>query len=215
MPGAEAGERGRYAVTETQIDSRRRTILDAAAEVIADDGVDGCTLAAVGRASGCSVGMIQHHFGARSSLIGAALRQRLHESEEEWLSIARAEAEPMDRIRRLLVFAVHGDRPFLQAWSFWLELYGAARRDPALRAEINTALEVWRRFFLDVLEEAHAGGLVSARRPARHQAQLLLALVDGLALQAANGTYGLTGDDMLELLFDAASDLLGYEFARP
>ncbi|WP_102160717.1 TetR/AcrR family transcriptional regulator [Zhihengliuella halotolerans] len=212
MPGPDDDGRRRYAVSATQIDTRRRTILEAAAEVIAGSGEAGCTLSAVSKASGCSVGMIQHHFGTRSELIVAAARQRIHESEQEWLAISRAETGPMERIRRLLVFAVHGERPFAEAWSFWLELYAAARRDAVLRQEINTALEVWRRFFLDVLEEAHAAGLVRATRPADRQAQLLLALVDGLALQAANETYGLTGDDMLALLFDAASDLLGHGF---
>lgn len=212
MQETDDGGRGRYAVSDTQIDTRRRAILEAAAEVVSAAGEAGCTLSAVSKASGCSVGMIQHHFGTRSELIVAAARQRIHEAEQEWLAIARAETGPMERIRHLLVFAVHGERPFAQAWSFWLELYAAARRDPRLRQEINTALEVWRRFFLDVLEEAHAAGLVRAGRPPRHQAQLLLALVDGLALQAANETYGLTGDDMLVLLFDAASDLLGHSF---
>lgn len=80
-----------------------------------------------------------------------------------------------------------------------------------MRQEVNTILELWRKFFLDVLEEAVAEGSINPVHDPEDAARLLLAVVDGLAIQTVNGTYGSSPEDMRRLLYRFAAAELGVD----
>jgi AcrR family transcriptional regulator len=64
-------------VRRTQAERRAETerrVLDAAAEIVAEDGVGALTLAAVGTEAGYSRGIVTHHFGSRRALMEALAR---------------------------------------------------------------------------------------------------------------------------------------------
>lgn len=68
-------------VRRTQAERRSRSeeiLLDAAAELIAERGVDGASLAGIGGRAGVSRGLPTHHFGSKDSLV-ARLAQRAQE----------------------------------------------------------------------------------------------------------------------------------------
>ncbi|QTG79563.1 TetR/AcrR family transcriptional regulator [Arthrobacter crystallopoietes] len=205
------GSRIKHAVTDEAIAERRLAIVNHTAAIISNSGVDGCSFAAVSEASGFSIGMIQHYFRTRDRLILATIDHRIHEAEEEWREIASRGANALAKIRDLLTFSVEGDRSFADAWGFWLELYAASHKDPAMRQEVNTILELWRKFFLDVLEEAVAEGSINPVHDPEDAARLLLAVVDGLAIQTVNGTYGSSPEDMRRLLYRFAAAELGVD----
>lgn len=66
---------------QTQAERRSRSeeaLLDAAAEMIAERGVDGASLASIGGRAGVSRGLPTHHFGTKDTLV-ARLAQRAQE----------------------------------------------------------------------------------------------------------------------------------------
>jgi AcrR family transcriptional regulator len=66
---------------QTQAERRSRSeeaLLDAAAELIAERGVDGASLASIGGRAGVSRGLPTHHFGTKDALV-ARLAQRAQE----------------------------------------------------------------------------------------------------------------------------------------
>jgi AcrR family transcriptional regulator len=63
---------------QSQVERRSRSedaLLDAAAELIAERGVQGASLASIGRRAGVSRGLPTHHFGSKDALV-ARLAQR-------------------------------------------------------------------------------------------------------------------------------------------
>lgn len=197
------------AVTDEAIAQRRAEILDHTADVIVRSGVAGCTFAAVSEASGHSIGAIQHHFRTRDRLINACIEHRMAESQREWRAIAERDASPLVRLRALLDYTVAGEKEFADAWGFWIEVNAAARRDEDLRAKVNERLALWQELFLEVLTAAMAG-----RRGPSDPEQLtatLVAMADGLAIQAVNGTYGMHPQRMRDVLHHYAATSLGTE----
>ncbi|MDR4534443.1 TetR family transcriptional regulator C-terminal domain-containing protein [Glutamicibacter sp. PS] len=198
-----------YAVTEEQKAAKRQAILGSTCAVIANRGVHRCSFAAVATDCGLSVGMIQHYFSSRSALLSAAIDHRIHESENEWLRIVREHRPGLDQLRALVMFSVDSEREFGDGWGFWLEVFAAARHDEELAGAVNEALETWRGFFMRALILAQDSGAVRADRPAQPTAQLLLALVDGLAMQTSISSYAATPERMREHLLGFVDDYLG------
>lgn len=201
--------RTKHAVTEEAIAERKAAILNHTAAIISGNGVDGCSFAAVSDASGFSIGMIQHYFRTRDKLIIATVEHRIGEAELEWNSIADRGTNALERICDLLSFSVEGEKSFGDAWGFWLELYAASRKDSRMRGKVNSLLEHWRKIFVDVLEEAVVEGSIRPMHAPGDQARLFLAMVDGLAIQTVNETYGSTPDEMRRLLYNFAAAQLG------
>lgn len=55
-------------------DEAERRLLNAAARIVADRGIDGLTLAEVGEAAGYSRGLPRHYFGKKNDLVSALAR---------------------------------------------------------------------------------------------------------------------------------------------
>jgi TetR/AcrR family transcriptional regulator, transcriptional repressor of bet genes len=205
-----------YAATAEDIAFRRRTILDHASRVVARTGVAGCSLAAVARSSGHSIGMIQHYFGKRDTLVQECIRFRSEAAVEEWSRIAEQAGDPIQVLHALLSFAVEGDEPFEDGWGFWLQIYAGAHIDPDIRATVGEALESWRASFVTTIERARAAGVVG-EVDAERVATYVVALTDGLAVQALTDLYHSDPATMRTYLYEFTADQLGIEptaFAR-
>ena len=83
------------AARRTQVERRSQSedaLLDAAAELIAERGVEGASLASIGTRAGSSRGLPTHHFGSKDALV-ARLAQRSQD---------RISAATRERIERTL-----------------------------------------------------------------------------------------------------------------
>lgn len=191
-----------YAVTEEDVAIRRRTILDHASRVITRTGVGGCSLAQVSRSSGHSVGMIQHYFGKRDNLVRESIKYRSDRAVEEWARISSQAADPISGLHDLLSFAVEGDEPFEDGWGFWLQIYAAAHIDPEIRNTVGEALTAWRASFVDTIRAAQASGIVPGRVEPERVATYVVALTDGLAIQALTNLYDADPKSMRIYLYE-------------
>ena len=205
--------RRKRAYTEDEIAARQAMILFHASETIGERGVDGLNLSDIARKAGCSIGMLQHHFQTRAELLQESARYRSETSVAEWQSISASASDPMVRLRRLIAFTTSGERSFADAWGFWIELYGAARRDKELQAIAAQALDAWRSLFIEAITEAQQAGKIAPDIDANDVVTTFLAAVDGFALQALAGIFGITPDIMLARLTRLAALLLNVEEA--
>ncbi len=104
----------------TQVERRRnseRSLLAAAAEVIAERGIDGASLASIGERAGASRGLPNHHFGSKEALV------------------AQVAASAQDRISSLTVAAIERAHRHVE------ELSGFE----LVRATIDTYLALFER----------------------------------------------------------------------
>ena len=204
--------RGRtHAVTDEAIARLRGSILQHTSHVIAIRGVDGCSLTAVARAAGCSIGMIQHHFQTRDALVLASIAYRGEQATDEWRRISEAVTDPIRRIGALLSFVVEGEESFADAWGFWVQAYAAAPRDEEVRRTISAALQVWRTLFVTALAAARDTGRIAADLDPERNASYVVAAADGLAMQTLGGFYGGDITTMRSTLIGLVAQLLGID----
>jgi len=78
--------------------SRRERILEAAARAFATHGYRGSSLRDIAREAGCSLTLLDHHFGGKSQLLDAVLQQQ-HENCAKRLEGLRSDVEAAAELR--------------------------------------------------------------------------------------------------------------------
>lgn len=151
---------------------RRAELARVSYELIAELGIDGVSLRGVARRLGATTGLVSHHFADRSELTAAALDHAAAVIVDRVTALP-ADAHPLEVLGAVLPT----DPVTVENWRFALSVRTAAMFDPELRRFDRTIREHW-----DAYLPAHLAGLVEGdpREAARH----LVALVDGIALQA-------------------------------
>lgn len=210
MSETNPGRRTR-SVTAEAMAERRQNILHHASQVIARQGVEGCSFAELSEATGFSIGMIQHYFRHRERLIGAAVEYRIDESLAEWQRIYDQGTNAVERLHDLLTFSIQSDTPFEEAWGFWLQIYAAAHKNSEIRDSVAAVWTSWRGLFVRALEEAVDEKLIQPAIDIDEVATLLLATIDGLAIQALNGVHSFTPAEMIETLHRFAAREFGID----
>jgi len=176
-------------VAASQESTRRETILEAAAVVISERGVDGARMADIAERAGVSLGLVQHYFRHRDRLLEEVFSHELERIAVTWGALVEATAPPVDRLIDYLALCVpviseSGSLEVGARWGFWIEVWSKGHRDDAAAVEI-----------------ARVYALFAPRGEVADTVDRLVALIDGLAVQTV--LAGLPEGRMLALLVDA------------
>ncbi|WP_176611265.1 TetR/AcrR family transcriptional regulator [Actinomadura sp. WMMB 499] len=198
----------------------RRRILRAAADIAAERGYDGTSVALVTKRSGLPASSVYWHFGSKDELLAAVIEH----SYDEWLPARPRWAPPepgTDRIEYLRGWLREAgqsfaDRPVFMRLGLMLLLERRAEEPAArarfqqIRTEMLAAMGDW---WAAVLPEA-----VLERRPdlPRLLAQLNMAASDGLyAMSAGDPSIDMNAlQDLLATALDSVADRVAREVAR-
>ncbi len=174
----------------TQAERRSRSeeaLLDAAAELISERGVEGASLASIGGRAGVSRGLPTHHFGSKDTLV-ARLAQRAQER------IGAAMVAPLERQARTVRDLSGLDQVFLTVDTY-LELFERPTPDqrallvmwgssfPAL-SSVEGMAEAERRSYdglSDVIASGQADGSIRGDADPTASAVLLHGMMRGIA----------------------------------
>src|SRR5947207_3917925 len=120
--------------------NRRRQIIGAVASCASEEGIAGVTLRNVARRMGATTGMLMHYYESRTALLkdtslaaDRSLRDRI---------LDRVGSQP--GLAWLLAFfdeSFTPSDPGALPWSFWLEYWAPAGKDPALRRHCIRPIE--------------------------------------------------------------------------
>lgn len=192
---------------------RRTAILDAAARVISERGVDRARLADIAEAAGVSLGLVQHYFRRRSALLIATFERESERIESVWGTVISAEAPPLERLVGYLslctpVGSSSAARSFGPGWSFWMQMWSYSYRDPDVRAVVPRVYSSFATPFVSAISEGVQRGefddvdvtLVVDR---------LVSLIDGCAVRTVLGA--MDGDRMTVLLIESLISDLGLD----
>ena len=157
-------------------------LLRAAKDIIASEGFGALTLNSVSAASGENKAMISYYFGNKAGLVAAALDSVIH---DEYIASQdrMKDVDPKRRTQRLVEEMRRMDAA-VEEFRVFFELLPHVLRDEALRQRIAALYTWYWRVKLEwlgitspssALEDPELLGL----------AQLLSAVIDGLAIQAA------------------------------
>jgi AcrR family transcriptional regulator len=159
-------------------DERRHELAAAAARVIARSGVAGATLREVAAEAGWTTGALTHHFTDKRELLRFTLETSL---EGRWARRQRRRSmTPDEALRSTLVDALPIDEASLLHWSVTVAFCAQASGDPELAV---TQRDAYREFRDDVTSLVQASGRGDGPEAVR-EAERLIALLDGVALQA-------------------------------
>lgn len=171
----------------------RARLLDAAAELFAEHGVNGASVEQIAERAGYSRGALYGNFADKHELAMALLEERTRREYEEVRALAVGAGSPVEAQERLRAW--HRERArHLEGWlALRTELWLYAIRQP----EARSAVADGERFALDVIgaglrREFDAAG-VAPPADVERLALIVHALGDGLLMQRA-----LTPDEIPE-----------------
>lgn len=179
-------------------DERRAQIMAATRRVIVDRGVTMLRVADVARAAGVSAGIVHYYFDSKDDLIRETLRDNFAQSFARRAPIVDQDLPVDERLDRLVRSYVPDDDATRESWHVWLELWVGGAHDEALRELNEEAYGEWRRRIGELIAEGVATGALVSEDP-QADANQLVAMMDGLAVQVLLGSSVLTPEEMYRI----------------
>lgn len=175
----------------------RNELINAAIEIIQDQGIDALRIEDVCESVGVSKGSLYWHFSDREGLIREALLEQLYRLGDEQLSaFASAVDNATTRDEYLNQIADAFVDPFdsTQVEARWqrLEMIAAARRDPKLAGIMEEIQRRHHRFLTDLMEKAASRGFLRAGLDPSSIAALVVAIGLGSNILGLLGEEGPT-----------------------
>lgn len=178
------------AVTE-----RRREILEATCEVVAELGFRDLRVADVAKRAGYSSGTVHYYFDSKDTLLADAFRFQYEQSRERRALALGAEADPVARLRKLADGYLPSSPETIRSWRVWMELWVSALRDTAMGKINDVYYGEWRQAVLDAVNEGCETGVLRVADPVAF-ADMYVSMMDGLAIQVLIGAQHMDLDRM-------------------
>ncbi|MBI5119120.1 TetR family transcriptional regulator [Candidatus Poribacteria bacterium] len=164
-------------------DSRREEVAQAVWQVIAKRGIGATTIREIARAARCSTGVLAHYFKDKNELLLYALRiasmRAANRMQKRMLESAGGET-----LRRVIYEALPIDKERRTEWQIWVSFWGEAVSNASFVKEQKRRYIEWRAFARDLLLEEQRAGRIRKDIDAKKEADSIIALVDGVGLQA-------------------------------
>jgi AcrR family transcriptional regulator len=166
-------------------EQRREELAGAVWRLASRDGLDAVTIRGVAAEAGWSTGALHHYFADKEELLLFAF-QTVAGRVGRRVEAARATAgEPLELVRDLLAIGLPLDAERRDETRVWFAFLGLALTRPPLARAQRLAYRAWRGVVADALRDAQEQGDVDASVDVEREAAGLIALVDGLAVQAS------------------------------
>jgi AcrR family transcriptional regulator len=183
-------------------DERRAELAAAAAQLIARSGLGAATMRDVAAEAGWTTGALTHYFSGKRELLLFTFRSSL--AQRHAARDAREGLAPRDALVRSLEGVLPLDDERRRHWMVTVAFCAEAGDD----AELSTAQrDAYREFRQNIAQFVRQCGGASADE-ASARAEHLIALADGIAIQALFDPDGWPADHQLARLHDAVEPLL-------
>lgn len=160
-------------------DERRRELVEASWQVIADEGLESLTMRKIAAAAGCTTGRLTHYFPNRETLVLVALKAAYDAAALRMAEARKRQGTARTRLQAMLEETLPLDEERLREWKIWIAFWGAAAADIALAKENDARHDRWQEAILPLICE------IAPACDAAYEAARLIGIVDGLGLQAA------------------------------
>jgi AcrR family transcriptional regulator len=192
-------------------DARRRQILKAAVQVIAEKGLCDTGIKDVADQAGTSPALVIYYFGKKDVLLAEALS---FADERFYAQTAGAVAELASARDRLVELvrcscSVGEAEDDFDEWVLWLDLWARAPRDPDVARDRAAMDRRWRTTIGEIVRQGQAAGEFSRVDPDAF-ALRLGALIDGLAIQVVLEDPEVSRERMFDLCIDTCARELGF-----
>jgi AcrR family transcriptional regulator len=163
----------------------RERILEAACELIAEQGIDDVRIARVATRAGASTALVHHYFSTREELLEQALVHSFEQAgEERFGEPSESEESVTEALARALGECLPLPGAQERGWVLWVELWLRAVREPALRPVSARLYERYRRWMGTLIEAGVEAGEFRPEVDVDEVANAAMALLDGAGVRA-------------------------------
>ena len=188
-------------------EARRASLAQAVWRVALERGLDDATVREISAEAGWSTGVLSHYFSDKDELMRFAFRLVVERAAARYATAIEEDDDPALRIRHALRESLPLDDERRAEARVWLAFLGRSLAHPDLAGDRKNFYAGWRDSLARLLEDGRAAGALRADVDAEAEADALIALVDGLALQAVSDPDALPSDRQEQIL-DAALERL-------
>ena len=193
-----------------QSDARDR-ILEAACDLIAEEGIDDVRIARVAMRAGASTALVHHYFSTREELLEEALIHSFDQAGDERFAAEPQEETAAGRLARAIGESLPLPGPQEREWVLWVELWLRAVRDPDLRPVAARLYERYRRWLEGIIRAGVESGEFRADLDVAGAADRAMALLDGAGVRVLFGDPAMDFDRAYELVATSLAPELGIE----
>jgi AcrR family transcriptional regulator len=181
-------------------EERRAELAAAVWRLASREGLEAVTVRRVADEAGWSTGAVVHYFSDKEELLLFAFRTVADRVGRRLAAAEERTDEPLELARAWLVQGLPLDAERQAEVRVWFAFLGLALARPELARAGRLTYRAWRRRVADLLEEAQRRGQVRADVDCAAAAAALVAVVDGLAVQATFEPRALSGRHQAELV---------------
>jgi TetR/AcrR family transcriptional repressor of bet genes len=166
-------------------EQRREELAAAVWRLASRDGLDAVTIRGVSAEAGWSTGALHHYFSDKEELLLFAFRTVADRVGRRVATARKESRDPLELARALLAIGLPLDDERRDETRVWFAFLGLALTRPPLARAQRLAYDAWRRIVADALRDAQEQGDIERDVDVEREAAALVALVDGLAVQAS------------------------------
>jgi TetR/AcrR family transcriptional regulator, transcriptional repressor of bet genes len=183
-------------------EARRAELGEAVWRVALRRGLEDATLREIAAEAGWSTGALAHYFADKDDLLRFAFRLVVRRAGDRFARALEA-GDRLDALGAALRESLPLDEERRTEARVWLAFLSRSLSRPELARERQDFYARWRRALAEVIAAGQSDGTLRTELPPETEASGLIALVDGLALQALSGPAGLPAQRQTAIL-DAA-----------
>ncbi|MFF8608210.1 TetR/AcrR family transcriptional regulator [Streptomyces sp. NPDC015346] len=185
----------------------REELLAAAMDTIAERGLDGLTMAGLGREVGMSSGHLLYYFRTKDELLLQTLEWSEGRLGAERSALLSRPGTARERLEGYIdVYVPDGPRD--PHWTLWLEVWNRSQNaDDDARARQAAIEGAWHRDLVALIAEGVSRGEFRTVDPDRYAARMR-ALLDGFSVHVAVGIPGTGRDQVLAHVREFVADTL-------
>ncbi len=188
---------------------RRERILQAMAQCVVEEGIQGASLRKVAKRANATTGMITHYYRSKNELIVEALRSAGSRFRQ---SLAAAGTRPgIGRLKKRFEFRFHGDGrddAEVPSWKYFLEYWAASTRSEDLRKHHVEMSRAGTQTMREDVEEAIKAGEANPGMDPKLAADITHALYYGLGILSTLDPDNYTEDRAIAIYNTAIERIL-------
>jgi AcrR family transcriptional regulator len=188
-------------------DERRSELAAAVWRLASREGLEAITVRRVAAEAGWSTGALVHYFRDKEELICFAFELTADRVARRIEAAAATLADPLELARTTLAEGLPLDSERRTEVRLWFAFLGLALTRPTLGRAQRDAYRTWRAMLAGALRDAQERGDLAPEVDCEREAAGLIALADGLAVQASFEPRALPPQRQLDLVDEWLSRL--------
>ncbi len=176
-------------------EERRQQILEATWHVIAVSGFRSLRVSDVAKRAGVSSGMVHYYFDTKRDLLKAAFGRYYEHSVQRRQWLMETGKGPLDLLKAIVESYLPIEDETLEGWHVWSELWVEGLQEPDMRQLNEDFYGQWRQLVAGIIRDGQQAGIIRDGSAAE-LANMLIAMIDGLAIQVLLGSKSMTPERM-------------------